>query len=125
MVGTSSTPVDLVMTAGLPYNRRVRVLNAKNVWGESSLFEVRSQIRASRLSTSELLYDLGFHLVSTYDGIDILIELSLTGDQTRKLPKKGFYDMVISDVGKEDARAVPVLFGKVKVGSLITSANDD
>lgn len=120
----TSDPVDLAMTAGLPYRRRFRVTGAAVVWPTVPDFEVRSQIRAGKDETTELLYNLAQHITPSIDVDDIVLDLELTGAQTRLVPHKGYYDMIISDPGVTDARAIPVSYGKIKVGLLVTAAVD-
>lgn len=123
MAGATSTPVALEMTAGLPYSRRFRVQDGKLVWPTLDTFEVRSQIRKRKTPTSELLGALTPFLTPSYDEDDIVVDLELTGAQTREVVG-GYYDIIISDVGTTDARAIPIASGKVKVGTLVTEAAD-
>ena len=126
MAGSStSTPVELAMTAGLPYKRRFVVVGGASVWATVGQFEVRSQMRAGRDVNSEFLYDLAQHITPSVVGADIVLDLSLTGAQTRGVPAKGNYDIIVSDPGVTDARAIPVVNGKVKVGQLVTAAGDE
>lgn len=119
----SLTPVDLEMTAGLPYNRRFRVVGGAAIWDAEEKFEVRSHIRQRKTQDSQLLKDLSPYFSSSVVEGDILIDLSLTGEQTRGFVK-GYYDIVISDVGTVDARALTISSGKVKVGTTVTAAGD-
>lgn len=118
-----SEPVDLNMQAGEPYARRIRLADGKTTWATLGDFEVRAQIRASRNTTAPLKGDLGPHLTPSYDGNDIVIDLSLTGAETRA-QAGGYYDMFISDTGATDARAVRLLHGTVRVATAITAAED-
>lgn len=127
MAGISGTPVDLEMTAGLPYTRRVRVTGAALVWPDTDSFEVRSQFRAGKTPDTALIADLGQFLTSSVQAGDIVIDIALSGADTRALlPNlKGYYDIVISDPGIEDLRALPILSGRVKLGTLVTGASDE
>lgn len=116
--------VELSLTAGLPYSRRARVIGAANIWSAVDQFEVRSQVRAGKTESSLFLFDLRPYLTPTIDGEDIVIDLVLTGHDTRLVPK-GYYDIIISDPGETDARALPVLSGKIKVNLLVTAATDE
>lgn len=122
-----STATPLVVTAGLPYKRRFRVVGAKAIWPTLAEVEVRAHVRAGRQPTTALLVDLRPYLTLSSDvGIavnDILGELTMTGQQTRTLVS-GYYDVVLSDVGAVDARAVRVLFGEFAVQTLVTGAVD-
>lgn len=123
MAESGNTSVELAMTAGLPYARRFRVQGGKLVWSNLDQMEVRSQIRQRKTPTSPLVGALTPFLTASYEGDDILIDLELTGAQTRAMVK-GYYDIIISDVGTTDARALPVASGKVKVSTLVTEAAD-
>lgn len=122
-MASSATPVELGITAGLPYSRRFRVHDGTNIWPTLDDFEVRSHVRAGKTSLTPLLTDLTPFLVPTLDGTDIVVDLKLTGAETRTL-LKGFFDIVISDKGDVDARALPIASGRVKIGSLVTAASD-
>lgn len=124
MAGANLTPVDLEVTAGLPYVRKIRVAGATTFWVSDDDYEIRSQVREAKAPTARLVYDLGQHLTGQIEGSDLVIELRMTGAQTRDLPK-GYYDIVVSDIGTVDARALRVLSGKVRVSSLITAASDE
>lgn len=121
-MGTTD-PVYLELTAGLPYARRIRMTDGKLAWPLLTDFEVRSHVRAGKDTTSPLLYDLAVHMTPSYDVNDILVDISLTGAQTRLIPP-GNFDVIISDPGVEDVRAVRLASGKIKVASLITAAVD-
>lgn len=121
--GESTTPVDLVLTAGLPYSRKIRVTGGTGVWPTLGDFEVRSQIRREQDSNSALLGDLKPYLTPSIDGLDIVLDLVLSGAQTKTIPS-GYYDIVLSDPGAVDARAISVLSGQVKVKTLVTAMSD-
>lgn len=123
MAESGNTSVELAMTAGLPYSRRFRITNGKSVWPTLDLLEVRSQVRVRKQPTSALVGALTPFLTPSYDGDDIVIDLELTGAQTRTMIK-GYYDIVVSDVGATDERALSIASGKVKVGTLVTEAAD-
>lgn len=123
MAGIPSTPVELSMVAGLPYQRRFRIVSGAKIWPDLETFEVKSQIRLRKTVDSELLKELTPFLTSAFDGDDITVDLILTGEQTRSMVK-GYYDIVISDVGTVDARAMTIASGKVKVGTTVTAASD-
>ena len=117
-------PIDLIIRAGLPYRRRARVTGAANIWPTSSDFEVRCQVRVSPDARSTLKATLTPFLTGTIDGEDVLVDLEMTGQQTRNLPG-GYYDIVLSDLGVGDARAMTILFGQLKIQPLVTSASDE
>lgn len=118
-----STPVDLEVTAGLPYARRFRVTGATSIWPVLETVEVRSQVRSKKTVASPLVFDLTPYLTRSTDAGDIVIDLELTGAETRTLVK-GYYDIILSDAGIEDARAISIAAGQVKVSVLVTAASD-
>lgn len=118
-----SEPVDLNMQAGEPYARRIRLTDGKTTWATLGDFEIRAQVRAGRNTTAPLKADLGPHLTPSYDANDIVIDLSLTGAETRA-QAGGYYDLFISDPGADDARAIRLLHGVVRVTAAITDAED-
>jgi hypothetical protein len=112
--------VQLDVKAGLPFSRRVRIVNGKHIWAELEDFEARMHIRVSEDSGSRLKYDFTPHLVTSFDNDDIIISWYLTGAQTRLL-KIGYYDLIISDPGNTDAKAIQVLHGYLTLHPVITS----
>lgn len=46
------------MTRSIPFNRTIRVVGGKDLWSSLDLFEVRCQLRASRVAGSPLIADL-------------------------------------------------------------------
>lgn len=114
---------DLRIVAGLPYSRRIRVVGAAATWPTVEDFEVRSQVRTGRGPTSTLLFALADYLTPSVEGGDIILDLHMTGSQTRQI-KAGFYDIVISDPGEVDERAIRALHGSISIGSLTTAPVD-
>jgi hypothetical protein len=123
MAGTDNTAVTLTVVAGLPYQRRFRILGGRKIWATRDLFEVRSHVRVRRLVTSQLLFDLTPFLKADYEADDIVVDLEMTGEDTRKAVK-GYFDIIVSDVGSEDARALTIASGKVKVSTTVTAAGN-
>lgn len=106
--------------AGLPFARRVRITDGKNIWTDEGDFEARMQIRAVDRADGALRFDFTPFLSQSIDANDILIEWNLSGSQTREL-KEGYYDLMISDVGEIDTKAIRVLYGYVNVIPAMTS----
>lgn len=117
-------PVPLEMVAGLPYAIRFRVTGVTAIWPTLDLLEVRGQVRKKDDPASPLVGNLTPYLVATIDGTDILVTLRLNGAQTRTMAK-GYYDIVISDVGPDDDRALPVSKGPLVLDTLVTSGAGD
>lgn len=119
-----STQASLELVAGEPYSARITVTDGKDVWATADLFEVRSQARRYQAETSTLIADFTPSLTKGYTANDIVITLTLTGEQTRQIAgKSGFYDMFISDVGLTDAKAFRILYGPLSVANAVTSAS--
>lgn len=117
---------DLTIQAGEPFSITVRLVNGKTVWTNLSDFEVRSQVRQQRNEAARLLLDLTPFLSAAFSTNDILVTLSLTGAETRLLATTaptGYYDMIVSDVGATDARAIMLIFGSIMVNPVVTSAS--
>jgi hypothetical protein len=113
------TPLEI--TGGLPYNRRIRVKNAALTWPTEDDFEVRSEIRVGPSSDSRLKASLVEYITPSVEDDDILLDLNLTGSVTRTLPG-GYYDIIVSDAGSMDNRAIRVLGGKLTIKPLVTGA---
>jgi hypothetical protein len=111
--------VDLDVIGGLPYSRRIRITDGVNTWPTLDDFEVRSEVRVSRSSSSTLRATLGIFITSSIDGNDIVLDLQMTGSDTRSL-LGGYYDIVVSDKGDVDLRGIRVLTGQLRVDQLIT-----
>lgn len=119
---------DIALVAGEPFARKITVTGATAIWPTLDLLEVRSQVRSGRSETNRLLYDLEPHLAVSIVGVDVVIDLTLTGAETRDLNDvlgdTAYYDMFISDVGPADVRALKIQFGKVGVESNVTAGTD-
>jgi hypothetical protein len=116
-----ASKVDLPIRAGLPFARRIRVVGGRATWPTLDSFEVRADVRSGASSSSPLRYDLRQHMAVAYDGDDIVIDLSMTGAQTRQA-KGGNYDVLVSDAGAEDARAIVAVEGQVTVTPVVSGA---
>lgn len=111
--------VDLNVTGGLPYARRIRIRDGTKVWPSVDDFEVRSEVRSSNKYSSRLKFTLSPYITSSIDGSDIVLDLRMTGSETRQL-YGGFYDMIVSDKGGADVRAIRILKGRLLVEHLVT-----
>lgn len=113
------TPLNI--NAGLPYNRRIRIKGAAKTWPSLDDFEVRCQLRVSASAKSRLKQTLSSYFLPSIDGEDIVLDLKLTGANTRVLPS-GYYSVVVSDKGSIDERAIEVLRGHLRVRPMATGA---
>lgn len=111
---------ELNATAGLPFSKAVRLANGKDIWGALEECEARMQIRVNEDPGSKLKYDFTSHLRLEFDLNDILIKWDLSGAETRLL-KSGYYDLIISDAGPSDDRAIRLLHGPFVLDSVTTS----
>lgn len=117
-----STATTLSVQAGEPYTLHITLTDGKDTWPSLDDCEVRAQIRRYRSATSDLILDLTPFLTATFDGNNITVDLALTGGQTRTL-RGGHYDVVISDTGTSDERAIVLVHGTVDVTPIVTSAS--
>lgn len=115
-----ATPVPLEITGGLPYRRNFRITDGKDIWPALEDFELRGQVRQKDKATAPLVLNLTPYLSGAFDANDIVVTLAMTGQQTRLL-NKGFYDILISDPGVEDARALRVSEGPLVYDQVLTS----
>lgn len=115
---------DLTMTRGLPFRRSVRIVDGTSLWPTLDDFEVRMQARTGQGETYPLVLDFTPHLTPSVDGADIVVDISLTGEETRALAEsQGYYDMLVSDVGVVDEEAIKALDGRLTIGPTVTTAS--
>lgn len=100
------------ITAGLPYSRTIKIKEGTNTWPTLDDFEVKSELRKGKTDTTPLILNLAPFISKDIDETtgDIVLTFSATGAQTRTF-QKGNFDIIVSDVGVEDARAVPAVTG--------------
>lgn len=117
-------PVDLEITAGLPFSKTfaVTLTEGRSYWNEVNQFEVLAQVRKKKERTSDLVLDLaGFISVTKVNANLFVFELKMSGLQTRSLSAPGFYDILMSDPGTTDNRAYIISHGKVRRDTVITA----
>lgn len=119
----------LNVTRGLPYAVQWRVTDGKNIWADINDFEVRSQLRKTKLPTSLLIANLHDFMSKEYgvdaQANDIIVKLIMTGAQTRALSMSGFFDVILSDPGVEDVRGLEIYSGKIKLSDTTTEPEDE
>lgn len=113
------------ITAGLPFLKSIvaTLPQGRTWWVNRSDFEVLCQIREAADESSPLILDLVQYLTVSFDDADrVTIDLLMAGEETRNVTKSGYYDVILSDVGTRDARAVVLLEGPIKRKVLVTAA---
>lgn len=115
--------VTFPITSGLPFAKIfiVTLPAGRSWWTTTADFEVRAQVREKPEVTSTLVLDFLPYLEYTIDGDVITISLSMTGEDTNKLSRSGYYDIILSDVGTVDSLAFKILQGPVKRNLLVTA----
>lgn len=108
---------NLTIQAGIPFSRVFRVVDAKDVWPTLGSLEVRCQLRVGTRPSTRLLSNLHDFMDAAYGtgetANDVVVTLSMTGADTAALAdvmptSSGKADLVLSDAGAVDARAVRV-----------------
>ena len=115
--------VPFTITAGLPFSKIfiVTLPTGRGWWTNIEDFEVRAQVREKPEVTSALVIDFLPYLQYTISGNVVTISLSMNGEDTLKLYRSGYYDIVMSDVGTVDSLAFKILQGPVKRSLLVTA----
>lgn len=117
--------VPFAITAGLPFSKTflITLPAGRTWWLNREDFEVRAQIREKPDTASTLIVDLLDYIQITFDGVDeVGIFLQMSGEDTRKISRSGFYDLIVSDVGTIDERAHKIVQGQARITPLVTSA---
>jgi hypothetical protein len=120
--------VPLKIKIGLPYKRTITVNlpTTRDWWLTREEFEVLSQIREKKTTSSALIFDLTRFITATLVSPNtVVVTLEMTGEDTRKITAAGYYDIVMSDVGTKDENAFAISKGSVVLSSLITGAKED
>jgi hypothetical protein len=128
----SITNNDLTMTSGRPLSQIIRVVDAKLIWPTLVELEVRAQLRTGKTSNDALIANLHDYMTWDFDDDDLVITWTMTGEQTRDLYaltwgelKRGYFNVIVSDTGTEDARALVVPTVTLKAVSTTTAASGD
>lgn len=119
-----STKVPMRITAGLPFKRVIVVTlpGDRDWWTNRSDFEVVFQIRTAPRNTAPLILDATKHLTVTYStGNSVTIEINMSGSDTRRLTKSGYYDILMSDTNSSDGRAFVIVHGVMRVQSTVST----
>jgi hypothetical protein len=111
---TTPQPGVLPVVQGAPLDLTITVEGAAARWPDGR--EARGQIRAQPESAL-VIFDMTPHLTTSVDGADVLVELHLTGAQTRKIVD-GVFDIFVA--GPEQTAPLKVWGGAVKVELAVT-----
>lgn len=125
----------IVATAGQPFSRDIRIKEAKTIWATKDDVEVRAQLRKGKSTDTALITNLHDKMEWDYSDDanpnDLVIKWKMTGHEVRELfnlttwpkpkAKKGFFNIIASDVGTTDAHAVVVPTLVLKVGDTTTT----
>jgi len=132
-----------LITAGKTFTKVVRVVEGKNVWGDLVDFEVRAQLRQGKTTADPLIYNIHDDMTTAFgtDTVenptgsnDILITWVWNGEKTRELfaldwgpraVKKGFCNIILSDVGTTDGRTIVVPVQTFKAVDTTTTADGE
>ncbi len=117
--------VNFSITAGLPFAKQITVdlPTDRDWWTALSDFEVLSQIREEATTSAPLILDLADFIEKSFDDPDtILLDLFMTGSDTRSISSSGYYDVIVSDADTTDERAYMVSRGRVRLYSVVTAA---
>ena len=112
---------DLRLRQGVPFSGGFRFHGAALTWPAAVGCEARAQAR--KWAGGPLLADLGPWLTLSAQGDDIVVDLDMPGHATRAMPTRaGVYDLVLSDKGDTDSRALSVS-GTIRVAPAVTTAD--
>lgn len=126
------TDRDIKITSGKPLNQVIRIVDAKDIWATLPEFEVRAQMRVGKSSSDALISNLHEFMTWVFDANDLKITWAMNGDETRELYaldwgffKKGYFNLVVSDTGEDDGRALVVPTVTVTGVDTTTKASGD
>lgn len=135
-----STTVDeevITITAGKPLSQVIRISGAAAVWAELNDLEVRAQLRSGKSEQDSLIVNLHEYMTWEFDGDeeedeDLVITWVMTGEETRALYalkwgffKKGYFNLIVSDIDDSDSRALVVPTVTVIAVDTTTTASGD
>lgn len=118
-------PVNLALIEGQPYSQLFRVVSGSTLWPQRQVWaHVRLQPGATLLAdlTPYLTVDVD-PAVGAQATTDLLITLTLTGADTRRLSHAvGFWDLFISEPGPAQTTGRRLLHGAVTIERAITAS---
>lgn len=129
MGSITSGPDSITVVAGQPLNRQIRAVGVKDVWPTLDAFELRAQLRTGSGTSARLIANLHDYMTKVFDGDDLVITWTMSGAQTRTLYgkvwglfKTGYFNIILSDPGDEDAKALIVPLVSVRGVDTTTTA---
>lgn len=119
----------LTMFAGKPFSQIIRVPDAKLMWPNLEDFEVRAQLRTGKSIKDLLISNLHLFMTWDFDDNDLVITWAMPGEKTRELYNKrwgyfktGYFNVVVSDIGVVDAKALVVPTVTLTIKDITTTA---
>jgi hypothetical protein len=123
---------NLGMTAGKPFAQSIRITDANNLWDVLETLEVRAQLRAGKSTNTELIVNLHEYMTWVFDEDDLVITWVMTGEQTREIYelkwgpfKTGYFNVIVSDTGTVDERAIVVPTITLTISDTTTMADGE
>ena len=113
--------------SGLPFAKTIiaTLPSGRAWWTSNSQFEVLCQIRESDDYSSPLILDLENFITKSLATNTVTINLVMTGADTRKVTKSGYYDLVLSDTLQVDTNAFVVIHGQVYRTATVSGAAEE
>lgn len=113
--------------SGLPFAKTIvaTLPSGRSWWTANNQFEVLGQIREADDFESPLILDLADYMTKSLSTNTVTINLVMTGADTRKVTKSGFYDIVLSDTLQVDTNAFVVIHGQVHRTSTVSGATEE
>lgn len=107
---------DFKVRAGKPFHCSFRCVGLTAIWPDVDTLEVRAQMRQGKDTGTQLIANLHEHMTWSYDGDDLVIDWAMNGAETRALyavdmglhGKLGYLNVIVSDTGSDDERAVVI-----------------
>jgi hypothetical protein len=123
----SAKQVPFHIKSGIPFAKTIvaTLPSGRSWWTLDTQFEVLCQIREGEDYTSPLVFDLQNYCTKTLVTNTVTINLVMTGADTRKVLKSGYYDMVLSDTLQVDTNAFVVIHGQVYRTSTVSGAVEE
>lgn len=116
------------ITSGLPFSKTIitTLPNGRSWWTTGSEFEALAQIRESNTYESPLILDIAAYITMTFNSPDeVVLELVMSGAETRLVTSSGYYDIILSDNLTADEQAIQVISGPVHRTAVVSSDTEN